>query len=233
MYCPKCYRLNDDERTTCINCGATLRKKPMISADKVISTIKTEVEKTGVVDQLKGIKEGAEKHIAAERAKKNDAPAEAAPVPADNTQEPLRQDAASVAEKIADPAPAVQSVPGDSRIPQKLLDFDAQKKRLLTLVILALGVVMMVAGLMILCQNGVSHTGRNGGLVRASTSIEFGADFYTTSAQATALAANAVTDLYKLGSVATGIFFMFVGGVEICVTLLLTDIKELFGKQGK
>ena len=55
---------------------------------------------------------------------------------------------------------------------------------------------------------------------RASTSIQFGADFYTTSAQATGLAANAVIDLYKLVSMASGIFFLFVGGVEICLTLL-------------
>ena len=58
-------------------------------------------------------------------------------------------------------------------------------------------------------------------LTSSSTSIQFGADFYTTSAQATGLAANAVIDLYKLVSMASGIFFLFVGGVEICLTLLL------------
>ncbi len=104
-------------------------------------------------------------------------------------------------------------------------------KKILTWIILGLGVGMVLAGLVILCQSGVSHTGHNYGLSRASTTIEFGADFYTTSAQATGLAANAVIDLYKLTSMVTGIFFMFVGGIDICVTLLLTDIKELFRKE--
>lgn len=106
-----------------------------------------------------------------------------------------------------------------------------KKKRILTLIILGLGVTMVLAGLVILCQCGVSHTGHSLGLSRASTTIEFGADFYTTSAQATGLAANAVIDLYKLTSVVTGIFLMFVGAMDICVTLLLTDIKELFRKE--
>lgn len=64
MYCPKCYRMNDDSRDTCINCGATLRKKPLFTAEnaeKVIGTIRSEVEKTGVVDQVRGMKAVAEK----------------------------------------------------------------------------------------------------------------------------------------------------------------------------
>ena len=36
---------------------------------------------------------------------------------------------------------------------------------------------------------------------------------------------------YKLTSVVTGIFFMFVGGLEISITLLLNDIKKIFGKE--
>lgn len=106
-----------------------------------------------------------------------------------------------------------------------------KKKKILTIAILALGVVLIVAGLILIGQAGASHTGYYGGVSRASTSIEFGADFYTTSAQYTGLAANAVTDLYTLVSVATGIFFMFVGGTDVCVTLLLTDVKELFKKK--
>ena len=102
------------------------------------------------------------------------------------------------------------------------------KKKVLTIIILALGIALMVAGVVLVSQAGADHCGPGLGLSRASTSIKFGADFYTTSAQATGLAANAAIDLYELMSIATGIFFLFVGGVEICVTLLLTDIKELF-----
>lgn len=105
------------------------------------------------------------------------------------------------------------------------------KKKNITIIILALGVALLFAGFLILCQAGTDHCGYNGGVSRASTSIEFGADFYSTSAQYTGLAANAVTDLYELVSVATGIFFMFVGGMDLCVTLLFTDIKKLFMKE--
>lgn len=105
------------------------------------------------------------------------------------------------------------------------------KKKVISLILLALGVAIIVAGVIIVCQAGVAHTGHNGGVSRASTSIEFGADFYTTSAQYTGLAANAATDLYKLISTVAGIFFIFVGGLEICGTLWVADLKELFGKQ--
>ena len=88
-----------------------------------------------------------------------------------------------------------------------------------------------MAGLIILCNAGDSHTGYRGGLTYASTSIEFGADFYTSSAQYTGLAANAVVDLYKLVSIAIGLFFMFVGVIDICVTILQTNITELIGKK--
>ena len=47
MYCPKCYRQNDDSRTTCIKCGAKLRK-PLISkenAGKAFNAIKSDVDK--------------------------------------------------------------------------------------------------------------------------------------------------------------------------------------------
>lgn len=106
-----------------------------------------------------------------------------------------------------------------------------KKREILALILLALGVAVAVAGLIILCQCGESHTGYSYGMSRASTSIEFGGDFYTTSAQATGLAANAVIDLYKLASIITGIFFMFIGGVDICATLLFADFKELFKKK--
>lgn len=106
-----------------------------------------------------------------------------------------------------------------------------KKKRILVSTILILGVLLIVTGLILIGQAGTDHTGYNGGVSRASTSIEFGADFYTRSAQYTALAANAVTDLYELVSVSTGIFFVFVGGLDICVTLLLANIKELFRRR--
>ena len=106
-----------------------------------------------------------------------------------------------------------------------------KKRKVITVIALVLGVAIALAGLIILSQAEASHTGYNGGLSRASTSIEFGGDFYTTSAQYTGLAANAASDLYKLVSIATGIFFMFVGGMDICATLLFADIKEVFRKK--
>ena len=105
------------------------------------------------------------------------------------------------------------------------------KKKVVTLIILGLGVAMILAGACVMFQSDAYHTGYGGGVSRASTSIKFGGDFYTTSAQYTGLAANTVTDLYQLTSIVTGIFFVFVGGMDICVTLLLTDIRELFDKK--
>lgn len=87
---------------------------------------------------------------------------------------------------------------------------------------LVLGIAMVVVGIVFLGLSTKSHAGTNGyGLSRASTSIEFGGDFYTTSAQYTGLAANTVTDLYAVVSMGIGIFFLFVGGLEICILLLL------------
>ena len=101
------------------------------------------------------------------------------------------------------------------------------KKKIITIALLALGVALVLAGFIFICQAGTSHTGHSGGVSRASTSIKFGGDFYSTSAQYTGLAANAATDIYKLLSNVAGIFFMFVGAVELCLTLWVTDIKEL------
>ena len=105
------------------------------------------------------------------------------------------------------------------------------KKKMLTILLLALGVAVMIAGVAILGQNGEHHTGNGGGIFRASTSVEYGADFYTDSVQATGLAANAVIDLYQLLSIAIGIFFLFIGGLDITITLLLTDMATLFQKE--
>ena len=101
-------------------------------------------------------------------------------------------------------------------------------KKLLTVkkALLLLGIAMVIVGIVFLFQSGNSHLGANGsGVTRASTSIKFGGDFYTTSAQYTALAANAVVDLYKIVTLAIGAFFIFSGGFAICVTLLLTGKK--------
>ena len=100
------------------------------------------------------------------------------------------------------------------------------KKKIFSLVLLLLGLVMVVSGIVLICQMGASHTGHSGGLVRASTSIQFGGDFQTTSAQATGLAANAVIDVYKLLSFVSGMFFIFVGCVDICLTLMKTELAE-------
>ena len=106
-----------------------------------------------------------------------------------------------------------------------------QRKKVMTLILLVLGVAIMIAGVAILARNGMHHTGNGGGIFRASTSAKYGADFYTDSVQATGLAANAVIDLYQMLSVAIGIFFLFIGGVDIAATLLLADVKALFQKE--
>ncbi len=102
----------------------------------------------------------------------------------------------------------------------------SKSKKIVSLALLALGLLMVLVGVILICQMGASHTGGNGGLSRASTSIRFNADFYTTSAQATGLAANSVIDIYKLLSFVSGMFFIFVGGMDICLTLLKFDIED-------
>lgn len=71
MYCPKCYRQNDDSRTTCVKCGAKLRK-PLFTkenAGKAFNAIKSEADKHGVTKENAGkafnaIKSEADKRIA-------------------------------------------------------------------------------------------------------------------------------------------------------------------------
>ena len=106
-----------------------------------------------------------------------------------------------------------------------------KKKKVLTIVLLCLGAALALFGLIVLYQAGSNHTGVSGGVTRASTSIQFGADFYTTSAQYSGLAANAVVDLYTLVSYAIGAFSLFFGGLDICIVLLRADLQELFGKK--
>lgn len=102
------------------------------------------------------------------------------------------------------------------------------KKKALSVVILCLGIALVLFGAWTFLQaESNSHTGYGGGTSRASTSIQFGADFYTTSAQYSGLAANAVVDLYELTAYAICAFSVFFGGVDICAALLyLSSLKK-------
>lgn len=109
------------------------------------------------------------------------------------------------------------------------------KKKIITCILLLLGILMIILGLIAICQCDTSHGLINGSseysyTTRASTKVKFGADFYTTSAQYTGLAANAVCDLYTFVSCAFGIFFMFIGGLDLCLTLLFANVKEIIAK---
>ncbi|MGM9601983.1 MAG: hypothetical protein ACI3W5_10465 [Faecousia sp.] len=105
-------------------------------------------------------------------------------------------------------------------------------KKVITAIILVLEVALILMGLYIVIQSGADHTGVNGsGVTRASTSIKFGGDFYTTSAQYSGLAANTLIDLYKMVSLGMGFFFVFVGGISACVTVLKVDSMKAFGKE--
>lgn len=75
-----------------------------------------------------------------------------------------------------------------------------------------IGVIMIISGFSVLSMDD-SHTGYGGGVSRASTSIEFGADFYTTSAQYTGLAANAMTDVFDMLQTGFGLMFIFTGAL--------------------
>lgn len=110
-------------------------------------------------------------------------------------------------------------------------------EKLIAKIIMVLGALMVLAGI-ILLLSGKSHLGPTGsGLSRANTGIEFGADFYTTSAQYTGLAANTATDIYGLIQICFAILFIFIGAVTVCVQLknyyllvkdeIPADIQEL------
>ncbi len=92
-------------------------------------------------------------------------------------------------------------------------------EKLIAKIIIILGALMVLAGIILLIS-GKSHLGPTGsGLSRANTGIEFGADFYTTSAQYTGLAANTATDIYGLVQVCFAILFIFIGLLTVCVQL--------------
>ena len=80
-------------------------------------------------------------------------------------------------------------------------------RRYIAVVIIVISVFSTILGIVFVSGSNGSHTGHTGGVSRASTSIEFGADFYTTSAQYSGLAANAATDIYTILSL---VFFVFI-----------------------
>ena len=93
------------------------------------------------------------------------------------------------------------------------------QKKLLNTIALCLGIALVLVGIVFLFLDD-DHTGsNNSGIVRASTSIEFGADYYTTSAQYAGLAANALCDIFVLLQSAFAFLFIFLGGLDICVFL--------------
>ena len=75
---------------------------------------------------------------------------------------------------------------------------------------IVLGIITIAFGVLLFLI-GPDHNPSGTGLVKASTSIQFGADFYTTSAQYTALAANALVDLFDLVRYALSGFFVLGG----------------------
>lgn len=92
-------------------------------------------------------------------------------------------------------------------------------KKLFNTIALCLGFALILVGIIFLFLSE-SHTGSNGsGLTRASTSIEFGADYYTTSAQYSGLAANALCDIFVLLKYAFSALFIFLGGLDVCIFL--------------
>lgn len=89
-------------------------------------------------------------------------------------------------------------------------------------ILIVIGMLLILVGIIFLVQSKNGHFGKESyGRSYASTTIEFGADFYTTSAQYTGLAANTVVDLYKLVSYAISAFFIFSGIIEITLVLML------------
>lgn len=97
------------------------------------------------------------------------------------------------------------------------------KKKALAIVILCFGIALILFGAWAFVQTESSHTGYGGGVSRASTSIQFGGDFYTTSAQYSGLAANAIVDLYELTACAISAFSVFVGEIDICTAVLYIE----------
>lgn len=92
-----------------------------------------------------------------------------------------------------------------------------KNKSKLDKIIFFVGVAMILTGI-ILAISDNSHV-NGSGTSYASTRIEFGADFYTTSAQYTGLAANALVDLYDLVRGISSAFFIFTGLLVDCFVM--------------
>ena len=92
-------------------------------------------------------------------------------------------------------------------------------------IIFFVGIVMIITGV-ILALSSNSHV-NGSGLSYASTRIEFGADFYTTSAQYTGLAANALVDLYDLVKGISSVFFICAGLLVDCLVMKFAKDKEV------
>lgn len=92
---------------------------------------------------------------------------------------------------------------------------DIKREKTIRIITVVLGALMILSGIIIMTFSN-SHTGSSGsGLSRASTSIQFGADYYTTSAQYMGLAANAACDTYSLIKICFSLSFIFAGAFVI------------------
>lgn len=95
-----------------------------------------------------------------------------------------------------------------------------KKEKVCLFIILLIAIAMIITGVLILCLEE-NFTGPSGsGLVRASTEIEFGADFYTSSAKYTGLAANAVIELFRLVKLVAGMAFLLSGLLVAAIDVL-------------
>lgn len=94
-----------------------------------------------------------------------------------------------------------------------------KSKYICSLFVVILGLFLAITGIVVLVFVE-SHCGSSGcGLVRASTEIKFGTDYYTHMAQCSALTANTAVDLYKLLKICFGITFVFSGLLTIFLNL--------------
>ena len=103
--------------------------------------------------------------------------------------------------------------------------------RIFDVLILLIGILFVALGIYLFLI-GPDHNPSGSGLVKASTSIQFGADFYTTSAQYTGLAANALVDLFDLVRYAFSACFVLTGLLIDCLAgKALVKVKNKMNKQ--
>lgn len=82
------------------------------------------------------------------------------------------------------------------------------------LIALILGIILVIIGIIFMIRS--QNYNYNGGVSRSTTSIVIGTDFYTTE-EYIGLTTNAVCDLYTMVTMGIGIFFVFLGGTDICI----------------